>query len=105
MSGPPRPGHGERRLDAAMNAFLADQGWSQAGALAVICACWEEVVGVDVAAHVQPIALRGEVLVLAVDYATWSAQLAFIASELLERLGVRLGSECPRRLETTVRRL
>lgn len=87
-----------------MKAFLEDQGWRQAGTLAAICACWDEVVGVDVAAHVQPLALRGEVLVLAVDHATWSAQLAFIATALLERLGDRLGAECPRRVETTVRR-
>ncbi|MDA8297747.1 MAG: DUF721 domain-containing protein [Actinomycetota bacterium] len=91
-------------MDSALKAFLDDQGWSQARALAAICACWDEVVGVDVAAHVQPLALRGEVLVLAVDHATWSAQLTFLAPELLDRLGDRLGAECPRRVETTVRR-
>ncbi len=105
MTQPRRPGQGERRLDVAMKAFLADQGWGQAGALAAIWSCWEEVVGADVAAHVRPLALRGDALVLAVDHATWSAQLTFIAPELLERLGERLGPECPRRVETTVRRL
>ena len=47
---------------------------------------WEEAVGAAVAAHVQPVKLDGEVLVVEVDDPAWATQIRFLESTLRERL-------------------
>ncbi|MCU1491747.1 MAG: hypothetical protein JWM85_3152 [Acidimicrobiaceae bacterium] len=100
-----RPGEGERRLDAVFDAFLADQGFPDVRPFSAIQACWADVVGADVAAHVRPLALRGAVLVVAVDQPGWATQVAFLATQILEGLSHRLENAAPERLEATMRAL
>jgi len=47
---------------------------------------WDEVVGPAVAAHVQPVKLDGDRLVVEVDDPAWATQLKFLEADLRERL-------------------
>lgn len=48
---------------------------------------WNEAVGEQIAAHVQPVKLdRGELLV-EVDDPVWATQVKFLAGTIIERLG------------------
>lgn len=100
---PAGAGQGDRRLDAALDAYLADQGWGELSRLATIERVWTEVAGAEVAAHVRPLRVLGPTLVVGVDRAIWASQLNFLAPQLLERLAAQLGESAPKRLETTVR--
>lgn len=103
MSGP-GGGRGEHRLGEALQAWLRSEGRQSLGALSAVHACWAEVVGPEVAAHVRPLALRGGALVVAVDHPAWATQVAFLGPQVLAALAARLGQPVAERLETTVRR-
>lgn len=55
-------------------------------ALGGIFGRWEEVVGEQVAAHVQPLKFDGRVLVVSVDDPAWATQLRFLETTMRERL-------------------
>ena len=60
-----------------------------------IAACWEEAVGVEIASHCQPSALRGAVLEVTVDSSVWSQHLQMRRDEILEGLRGALGADAP----------
>jgi Dna[CI] antecedent, DciA len=47
---------------------------------------WEEAVGAQVAAHVQPIKLDDGVLVVEVDDSAWATHVKFLSGTIMERL-------------------
>ena len=91
-------------IASALDAYLRSQGHEEVGALGAVDACWAEVVGGEVAAHARPRALRGDVLVVAVDHAGWATQLAFLSEQVLASLEHRLGRRVAATLEVTTRR-
>jgi predicted nucleic acid-binding Zn ribbon protein len=92
-----------RRLADAVGAYLRSQGHSEVSLLGGVWRSWDDVVGDDVAAHARPLALRHDVLVVAVDHPSWATQLAFYAASLLGQLEERLGQHVASRIEVTVR--
>jgi predicted nucleic acid-binding Zn ribbon protein len=60
-----------------------------------IVACWEEAVGMEVADHCEPSALRGEVLEVRVDSSVWSQHLQMRREEILDALRAALGADAP----------
>lgn len=55
---------------------------------------WGRVMGADVARHAEPIALRGGLLLVAVDDAVWAAELArFRRREIVDALNRALGRD------------
>lgn len=56
---------------------------------------WDDIVGPAVAAHVQPVSLDGDVLVVRVDDPAWATQLKFLERSMRDRLaevaGVTIG--------------
>jgi predicted nucleic acid-binding Zn ribbon protein len=80
---------GELGLDSVAKAHRAGQVWSSA-------------VGEAVAAHARPVALRGEVLEIAVDSPVWSQQLQLRKPEILAALARELGADAPRELRFQV---
>jgi predicted nucleic acid-binding Zn ribbon protein len=64
---------------------------------------WNEAVGDAVAAHVQPVKLDGDRLVVEVDDPAWATQLKFLEATLRERLQQVTGASI-RQFEIRVRR-
>lgn len=98
-----RRGNGEHDIGESFDAFLRAHGFQAIKARAEIDRCWAEAAGPEVAAHVRPLSVRDETLLVAVDHPAWAAQLRFLIPDLLARLAELLGSAAPRRIEVTVR--
>lgn len=47
---------------------------------------WEELVGPQIAAHVTPVRLEGDLLVVEVDDPAWATQVKMLSSDLRHRL-------------------
>ncbi len=88
-----------RSLGCSLDEYLASQGLSGMRVFADIVACWEEVVGPDVAAHARPRSLTGAELVVAVDHPGWATQLAFLSDTICDRLADQLGYRVVGRLK------
>lgn len=89
-------------LGNALGAYLRSQGHEEALLLGAVCACWDKVVGDEVAAHATPRALRGGELVVSVDHAGWATQLAFLSDQILSGLEGQVGAPVARALKVTV---
>lgn len=94
-----RGGEADHVIGDSLAAFLKDQGFTGVKRLSVIDRAWEEAAGPECAAHLHPVALRDEVLVVAASDAAWAAQLPFVADAILTRLRAVVGSDAPERLE------
>ena len=79
-------------------------GMSEAAGLGRLFTSWAEIVGSDMAAHVQPIRLDTEALVVAVDHAAWATQVRSMGDELLDRVTSEVGGPRPGRLDVRIRR-
>ena len=99
----PRHAREGRSIADAVGAYLRSQGHSEVSLLGAVWRLWDDVVGADVAEHARPLALRDDVLVVAVDHPSWATQLAFFAAPLLGQLEERLGEHVAGRVEVTVR--
>ncbi len=64
---------------------------------------WDEMVGPAVAAHVQPVKLDGDRLVVEVDDPAWATQLKFLEADLRERL-LEVAGAAIRHFEIRVKR-
>ena len=98
-----RSSGGQHQIADAISAYLAGEALEGLEGLAVIQRCWVEVVGAEAAAHLQPVKLRGGILVVAVDHAAWASQLGFLSAEIIRALAERIGPDLVRKLEATVR--
>jgi predicted nucleic acid-binding Zn ribbon protein len=81
----------------------ARAGAVPAAALGGVFGRWSEAVGEAVAAHVQPVKLDGDRLVVEVDDPAWATQLKFLEATLRERLAQVTGAVI-RQFEIRVRR-
>src|SRR5438132_440082 len=64
--------------------------------LANLLAKWHDAVGEAVAAHVRPVAIRDDVLVVDVDQPIWHTQLGFLEADLLGRVNEVAGLKLTR---------
>jgi predicted nucleic acid-binding Zn ribbon protein len=67
-------------------AGAATAGTTSARAVGGVFGRWSEIVGDSVAAHVQPVRLDGERLVVDVDDPSWATQLRFLEANLRDRI-------------------
>jgi predicted nucleic acid-binding Zn ribbon protein len=107
------PGHPGRSIGESLSAWLtqrglaqrrlAERGLDRPDGLAAVAACWPAVAGEELARHCRPVALDGEVLLVAVDHPTLVTELSFASAGLLERLATCTGAPVARRLKVIVR--
>jgi predicted nucleic acid-binding Zn ribbon protein len=69
----------------------------------VVFTRWADVVGTDLAEHVQPLRVEGQALVVAVDHPAWATRARMDAGSILERVRSAGGTSFER-LEVVVRR-
>lgn len=86
-----------------LSRVLSELGLDEARGVLRIAACWEQAVGAEVAAHCQPVRLRGPVLEAEVDSSVWCQQLMLQRPALLEALRSELGEEAPTEIRLVVR--
>jgi predicted nucleic acid-binding Zn ribbon protein len=101
----PRPPQRKGRptsLSTAVGQVLGELGLDSVAQAHQIGQVWAAVVGEQVAAHCQPVGLRGDLLELSVDSPVWSQQLQLRKPEILAGLAKALGAGAPRELRFQV---
>jgi len=97
-SGPGPDGRDPMLLGSSVEKLLQERGWEQPTAAGGLTGRWAEIVGVDVAEHVQVETFepapdgRGLVLVLRADSTAWATTLQYMLPTLRTRIDTELGT-------------
>ena len=95
---------GPQRVGDAMPRLLARLGAPPTPILMeVVFTRWEEVVGEELAAHLRPVRVDGQALVVAVDHPAWATRARMESGQILARVRA-LGETPVERLEVVVER-
>ena len=62
---------------------------------------WGEIVGRDIAAHVEPTSLRDGVLRVRTDSPAWATEVSYLAADISSRLNAAIGKELVRELKVS----
>jgi predicted nucleic acid-binding Zn ribbon protein len=95
-------GRPPRRLGESLGAVVSRLGLHDQDGVAAVFGRWEELVGPAVAAHVTPVRLDAEALVLEVDHPAWATQVRHLSGTILDRI-VEAGAARPARVTVRVR--
>jgi predicted nucleic acid-binding Zn ribbon protein len=77
---------------------MIDRRWTDRLASGTLFARWSELVGPEIAAHVQPEKLRDGELTVRTDTTAWATQLRLLQRQVLGRIAEGLGPQVVRRL-------
>lgn len=80
-------------VSVVMDQFLADRGWQRESAAATLGHLWPEVVGPEVAAHVQPASFEEGVLVVKADSTAWATQVRLLLPSLHKAIAEAVGPD------------
>jgi predicted nucleic acid-binding Zn ribbon protein len=83
-------------LSSSLDAVVKSLRGPSRAAVGGVFGRWDEAVGEQIAAHVQPVKLDGGTLVVEVDDPVWATQVKFLASTIIERLRTVAGVEVSR---------
>lgn len=97
-SGPDRGG-APSALSELLSQWVDRRGWHESLHDSQIHQRWLEIAGDEVAAHAEPVRLRGGVLVVRAQSGAWATQLRYLAPRLLERAQQVLGSDRVHRVQ------
>jgi|GEM_PF-278279 len=85
-------GRDPQLVGAALERFIAEQGWAVPAAAASLIGSWEQVVGSDLAAHVIPESFDQGVLVLRAESTTWATQVRLLLPALRTTIDAAVGT-------------
>jgi len=91
-SGPDQDGRDPALIGEQLGRLLAERGWQADVAVGSVTGRWPQIVGADVAAHVQPIAFETGVLTVQAESTAWATQMRLLASNLLGRVAEEVGA-------------
>ncbi|TDE12616.1 DUF721 domain-containing protein [Jiangella asiatica] len=98
-SGPGTDDRDPQSVSAALDRLVGEHGWSEDLAVHGAVARWDDVVGPEVAAHVQPEHYDGGVLTVRADSTAWATQVRLFAAELVRKLNHEIGDGTVTRVE------
>lgn len=78
-------------VGAEIDRMVADNGWREDAQVATVLACWDRLVGADLASHCRPDRLTDGELVLVAESTAWATQVRLMTSAILAKLGAELG--------------
>ncbi|MEY2627080.1 MAG: hypothetical protein RJB08_839 [Actinomycetota bacterium] len=79
-------------LDSAMSHLLRRLKMDSPDVVGSVFAAWDDLVGPDIARHIQPIRLDEKVLYVEATDAAWATQFRFLESDVRRRLSQRSGT-------------
>jgi predicted nucleic acid-binding Zn ribbon protein len=98
-----RSDDGPRRVSETLDAVVRHLAPQSAGEFGAIFGRWEEIVGPALAAHVRPLRVTEEALVVSADHPAWATQVRALGTAVLAQVGEATG-RVPGRLEVVLRR-
>ncbi len=75
-----------------LEKFVADRGWQVDVAVGSVIGRWPQIVGPDVAEHVQPVSFDRGVLTVRAASTAWATQMRLLTSVLMGRLEQEVGA-------------
>lgn len=91
LSGSDRDGRDPALLGDQLERLLVDRGWKVDIAVGSVMGRWEQIVGPDIAAHVEPQSFTETVLTVRADSTSWATQMRLLASAVLARVEQEIG--------------
>jgi predicted nucleic acid-binding Zn ribbon protein len=79
-------------LGEQLEKFVADRGWEVDVAVGSVIGRWPQIVGPDIAEHVDPVSFADGVLTLRAASTAWATQMRLLTSVLLGRLEQEVGA-------------
>ena len=79
-------------LGEQLEKLLADRGWEVDVAVGSVIGRWPQLVGPDIAEHVQPVSFENGILTLRAVSTAWATQMRLLTSVLLGRLEQEVGA-------------
>ncbi len=79
-------------LGQQLEKFVSDRGWQVDVAVGSVVGRWPQIVGPDVAEHVQPVSFDAGVLTLRAVSTAWATQMKLLTSVLMGRLDLEVGA-------------
>lgn len=86
-------------LSDLLGRLIADRGWYDRLHDSQVHQRWIEIVGEELGAHVEPVRLRGGVLVVRAQSGAWASQLRYLSPWLVQRAQEVLGSDRVERVQ------
>ena len=75
-----------------LDRLLLDRGWKVDVAVGSVMGRWTEIVGPDIAGHVEPLTFVDGVLTVRADSTAWATQMRLLASSMLARIDEEIGA-------------
>src|SRR6478735_8583419 len=91
LSGSARDGRDPALLGDQLDRLLLDRGWKVDVAVGSVMGRWPEIVGPDIAGHVEPLTFVDGILTVRADSTAWATQMRLLASSLLARIDEEIG--------------
>ena len=88
---PPQAGSDPELVGSALERLLRDHGWTDRSAVAMLVSDWADIVGADLASHVQPTSFDEGTLVLQAESTTWATQVRLLLPQLQQAVDRRVG--------------
>ncbi len=92
LSGSDRDGRDPTLLGDQLDRLIADRGWKVDVAVGSVMGRWRDIVGPDIAEHVEPVSFTDGVLTVRADSTAWATQMRLLASHVLARVGEEIGA-------------
>ena len=81
-----------QRVGSEIDRLVADNGWQATAQVATVLACWDRLVGADLAGHCRPDRLHNGELLLVAESTAWATQVRLMTTAILATLAQELGS-------------
>lgn len=82
-----------QEVGSIMEEFLAEQGWQATSAIAQVSASWVQIVGPEVAEHVQVESISEGRLHLVADSTAWATQMRLLAATVVQQVAAVVGPD------------
>ena len=80
-------------IGAEIDRVVTDNGWQETAKIARVLACWDELVGKDLAQHCRPDRLANGELVLIAESTAWATQVRLLTQTILTTLRNEFGPD------------
>jgi predicted nucleic acid-binding Zn ribbon protein len=94
---------GPRPVGASLETVAGGLGLPGSVGFGRLFARWGDIVGPTMAAHVEPVRLESDGLVVRVDHPAWATQVRHLSDSILDRVAEVAQVERPGRLEVRIR--
>ncbi|MDN5797212.1 MAG: DciA family protein [Intrasporangium sp.] len=92
LSGPSRDGRDPTLLGDQLDRLITDRGWQVDVAVGTVLGRWADIVGADIAQHVEPVSFTDGVLTVRADSTAWATQMRLLTSHVLARVDAEIGA-------------